>query len=132
MKNYKITLGNGMSNTFRKLTTVTQMTNKALNIGLSVHIEVIEEDEQEINEFLKSINEDEETVGMVGNDKEILRIILQIITAIMAALGVVTMSGCTVQHVVRQSSTTTTTRSNGETESISTTIEYDQQGSGKK
>lgn len=41
-------------------------------------------------------------------------------------------TGCTAQHIVRQSSTTTTTKNDGTQESISTTIEYEQKAVGSK
>ena len=60
--------------------------------------------------------------------KEISRVILY---ALLSVLGLSQLS-CSLSHVVRQSSTTTTTKGDGTTESISTTIEYDQSGKGSK
>lgn len=60
------------------------------------------------------------------------RIIFAAIAAICATITSLLSTSCTVSHVVRQSSTTTTTRNDGTTESVSTTIEYNQTGSGSK
>lgn len=61
------------------------------------------------------------------------KVIVYIVLALSAVIGsMFALSSCTVSHVVSQSSTTTTTKSDGTTESIATTITYDQSGKGSK
>lgn len=74
----------------------------------------------------------EKTKGVVI---EVLRLIAAIIAAILTVLGATVVTGCTVQHKVRQTSETTIEKeSNGDktTETYRTTIEYGQEGSGNK
>ena len=55
-----------------------------------------------------------------------------VIAILSAILLLVNLSACKVSHMARQSSTTTITKSDGTTQSVSTTIEYNQSGETSK
>lgn len=58
--------------------------------------------------------------------------LIRVIIILAVAVSAFFLPSCTVSHVVRQSSTTTTTKSDGTSESVATTIEYNQSGTGSK